>query len=162
MAYWEWCLWNGLGSKCLWNVLNLNKQTEATLRGGSGKLYYALKFMSLQTHGDFDAANREIQNIIRIPRSAAVVQYYGWFQVGKWAIVGMELCSGDLSDFKSSSMYRNATPLKKTIYNWEILKDTADGLAECHSRGLIHRDLKPTNSTNSRFATDHNSSLPKF
>jgi serine/threonine protein kinase len=118
--------------------------------------------MSLQTHDDFDAANREIQNIIRIPRSAAVVQYYGWFQVGKWAIVGMELCSGDLSDFKGSSMYGDATAQKKTKYNWEILKETADGLAACHSRGLIHRDLKPTNSRNSRFATDHNSSLPKF
>lgn len=111
-------------------------------------MFYALKFMSLQTPNDFDAANREIQNIIRIPRSAAVVQYYGWFQVGKWAIVGMELCSGDLSDFKASSTYRNTSELKKTKYRWQILKATADGLAECHSRGLIHRDLKPSNSKN--------------
>lgn len=118
--------------------------------------------MSLHTTDDFDAANREIQNIIRIPRSAAVVQYYGWFQVGKWAIVGMELCSGDLTDFKALSIYCNATDRKKTEYRWEILKSTADGLAECHSRGLIHRDLKPSNSRNSRFSTDNNSSLPKF
>lgn len=83
-------------SKCLCIILYVDKQTEVTLRGGSGKLYYA--FLSLQTHDDFDAANPEIQNIIRIPRSAAVVQYYGWFQVGKWAIVGMETATKSSRD----------------------------------------------------------------
>jgi hypothetical protein len=30
--------------------------------------------------------------------------------------------------------------------NWEIVKQVAGGLAACHARGLMHRDIKPDNS----------------
>src|SRR5215472_13481688 len=112
-------------------------QTEVTLRNESKKLYYALKFMRLESDDDFDAAKREIQNILRIPQSPAIVQYYGWFQVGRWAVVGMELCSGDIINFLASSNYRNASEAKKANYRWEIIESIAVGLSECHSQGLI-------------------------
>lgn len=103
--------------------------------------------MPVLNQGDVAAANVEISNIVRLPKSEGVVRYYGWFQVGSWAIIGMELCTGSLWDLLNGQRYRNLSEKKQRILRWQILKQIAHGLAECHSRGLIHRDLKPANST---------------
>lgn len=108
---------------------------------------YALKFIPL-----LGRPIAEIDNIYLMPHHPFIVKYYGWFRFESYAILGMELCNGTLMDYLSGSLYRNLTAQQQRYARWYIVEQIAEGLHQCHSLQLIHRDIKPQNS-NSHFQT---------
>ena len=117
-----------------------NDKATITLRNDT-RLSYALKFIPAR------ADDREIDNFNNIPQHASIVKYYGWFRYRSWVVLGMELCDGHLKSFLDSNFYCNLDTDHQLLINWEIVKQVAAGLAACHARDLMHRDIKPDNST---------------
>jgi serine/threonine protein kinase len=89
----------------------------------------------------------EIGNIFRIPRHPNIVKYYGWFQFDSYAVVGMELCAGDLMSYLAQPPYSQYSPEQERYTRWYILQQIAEGLHQCHLSQMIHRDIKPQNSS---------------
>lgn len=111
------------------------------------KLYYALKFVAVDPT-DVTPAVRELQNLSETPQHSAIVDYYGWLVFARtWIVFAMELCQGTLTKFLRSEYFLNLPENKQRPLRWEILVQIADGLAACHYRGIMHRDMKPDNST---------------
>ena len=97
----------------------------------------------------------EIDLISKIPRHTSIVKYYGWFtfqyhgwlQLECYAVVGMELCVGNLGDYLNSLYQRNYSLHDMNYIRWYIVQGIAEGLHQCHSIQLMHRDIKPENSS---------------
>jgi serine/threonine protein kinase len=90
---------------------------------------------------------REVTNLARTPAHRNIVKYYGWFKFQDFAVIGMELCDGTLTTFLNGQECRSYSASDKTLMRWSMLEQITAGLSVCHSRGLMHRDIKPDNST---------------
>jgi serine/threonine protein kinase len=78
-----------------------------------------------------------------------IVNVFNTFQVGRKGedppqlFIQMELCHGTLGGYLKLLHVTNENIRPKYIFS--ILLQIAEGLRYCHSRNVIHRDLKPTN-----------------
>jgi serine/threonine protein kinase len=89
----------------------------------------------------------------------------------RWCLLffDMELCSGTLQDhikgrFVQWMDYKDPNiPIKEKLSEmWSIMSQLASGVDFLHSHGVVHRDLKPTNSILTLYrALANPSSLPK-
>jgi serine/threonine protein kinase len=113
------------------------------------ELGYALKFIPIPPTNSWGHAQKivEVDNIFRVPRHPNIIKYYGWFQLENWAVVGMELCDGTLSDFWASNEFRSLPFRQQQRMNMDIIYQLSQGLDELHRHGLMHRDIKPDNGS---------------
>jgi len=92
----------------------------------------------------------ELRVLNNIPASSNVIRYYGWHRLEspayRYICLFMELCPGNLSDFIASRYYITLSAEQKRVGNWDIVKQVAQGLQQCHENNLVHRDLKIDNS----------------
>jgi len=92
----------------------------------------------------------ELRVLNNIPASSNVIRYYGWHRLEspayRYICLFMELCPGTLSDFITSPYYKTLSAEHKRVGNWDIVKQVAQGLHQCHENNLVHRDLKIDNS----------------
>jgi serine/threonine protein kinase len=58
----------------------------------------------------------------------------------------MELCKGDLHYFLRRRYTVDLVPLTSTEI-WEVFRQIVAGIGYIHSLGMMHRDIKPKNST---------------
>ena len=58
----------------------------------------------------------------------------------------MELCKGDLHYFLQRRYTVNLAPLASPEI-WEVFRQIVAGIGYIHSLGMMHRDIKPKNST---------------
>lgn len=116
----------------------------------------ALKFLLPKDSPDWYRLNelRVLQNIReKSGQHRHIVKYYGYFQLkiedSSWVVLCMEKCAGSLHEFLDNEYFKNLTPEEQIAGCWDIVKQIATGLHLCHSwrPRLMHRDIKPQNST---------------
>ena len=74
-------------------------------------------------------------------------------------VIQMELCEGNLTSYLNSLRSKGKRLREKDILH--ILNQILDGLFYCHSKGVTHGNLRPSNGTlDLRFKPD-NSALPQ-
>jgi len=122
--------------------------------GGMGEVWLAedtrlerlVALKSLHLHKARDETERE--RFTREAKAAALINHPHVAQVheitekeGRYFIVLEYLDGGSLLDRLEQAGKKNL-PLDETL---EWMRQTAEGLAEAHSHGIIHRDIKPGN-----------------
>ena len=103
--------------------------------------------MPLRDGEDKQAALREIQGIRVKPQHESIVTYYGFFILYCWIVVGMELCDGSLENLFGGAEYRALPPMQQSNLRWEAIGQIAGALHACHIHNVVHRDIKPGNSS---------------
>jgi serine/threonine protein kinase/Tfp pilus assembly protein PilF len=120
--------------------------------GGMGRVYkvfdrkideeVALKLLAPQVAGDEDTVER-FRNELKYARKIShrnVCRMYDLSEEEKTLYITMEYVAGE--DLKSLIRRIGQLPVGKAI---SIAKQICEGLAEAHSLGVVHRDLKPQN-----------------
>lgn len=87
--------------------------------------------------------NNKLQNeisILQLLKHKNVIQIYETFPTEKFLIIVIELCSG--GDLLSYVRKRRiiAEPTAKVVF-----KQIIEGINYCHSKGIVHRDIKLDN-----------------
>ena len=107
----------------------------------SGKLV-AIKSLRKEYLEDNDN-NTKLQyeiSLLRIINNKNVVRLYETFSTENHLLLVMELCSGgDLLNY-----VRKRRKLTEPIAKF-VFKQILDGLSYCHSKGIVHRDIKLDN-----------------
>jgi serine/threonine protein kinase len=91
--------------------------------------------------GDINYAMREAECLAKVSSRIAshVVEFHGYFTMEKSLALVMELCDGTLDDLLTQLRGRTNT------WRWDVIYQIACGLERCHSKQIMHRDLKPDN-----------------
>lgn len=89
---------------------------------------------------------REAQTIGRLDHPA-LVKIYSVHQDGSRAMLAMELVRDGktLADFIAEQRQRTELPSSYFRIVAELFRQLAEGLAEVHQKGILHRDVKPGN-----------------
>ncbi len=101
----------------------------------------ALKRVHPESRDSEEAARRfrrEAQAVARLSHPA-VVQVYDWVESAGHCWLVMELIEGRSLD---ELVAEGPLPVERAL---EVARDVASGLAEAHSAGVVHRDLKTSN-----------------
>jgi len=79
-------------------------------------------------------------SLLRILKHKNVIRLYDTFIADSYLLLVIELCGG--SDLLSYVRKRRklAEPVAKTVF-----KQIIDGISYCHSKGIVHRDIKLDN-----------------
>lgn len=120
-------------------------------RGGMGEVYLAedtkldrfvaLKFLSSEMEKDKD----RIKRFLREAKLASALRHPGIvhiYEIGEWEghhYIVMEYVEGETL---SSHIKKGTVPIAEFI---DIAIQIADILDEAHSKGIVHRDIKPVN-----------------
>ena len=107
---------------------------------------FALKFIPLTNGTDWTNVP-EVYNIPFIPQHPGIVKYFGAIPFEDWAVIGMEACEGTLTDLTNRFMWSSEND--GGFMRWDMLRQVAEALHQCHSRQFMHRDVKPSNSKTS-------------
>ncbi len=120
--------------------------------GGMGRVYkvldkdldvkIALKLIKPEISSDEETIAR-FRNELKVARAVThknVCRMYDFGKAGGTYFITMEYVPGE--DLKSLVHSIGALPVGKAV---AIARQTADGLAEAHRLGVVHRDLKPQN-----------------
>lgn len=121
-------------------------------RGGMGRVYkaydtdikehVALKLLNPEIAADEGIIER-FRNELKFARRISHRHVCRMFDLGKseeTAYISMEFVSGE--DLKTLLKRVGQLPVKRTV---DIAEQVAEGLAEAHRLGVVHRDLKPQN-----------------
>eukprot|EP01022_Parablepharisma_sp_SALTPOND_P028334 TRINITY_DN70811_c2_g1_i1.p2 TRINITY_DN70811_c2_g1~~TRINITY_DN70811_c2_g1_i1.p2 ORF type:complete len:900 (+),score=54.88 TRINITY_DN70811_c2_g1_i1:3575-6274(+) len=107
----------------------------------SGKLV-AIKSLNKQylaSEGNNVKFKNEIA-LLRLLKHKNIMRLYETFSTDSYLLIVMELCSGgDLLTYVRKRR-RVAEPVAKVIF-----KEILEGLSHCHSKGIVHRDIKLDN-----------------
>jgi len=108
----------------------------------SGKLV-AIKSLQRKYIEENKNNNAKLKNeisILRLLKHPNIMRLYETFNTNDYVLIVMELCSGgDLLSYVRKRR-RVDEQVAKLIF-----KEILDGLAHCHSKGIIHRDIKLDN-----------------
>jgi serine/threonine protein kinase len=131
-----------------WNINDFEIKTTMIGHGKFGSIYLArekhskyklvlkiLKKDELKLH-DIDY-HEEINNHIKASDHSNIIKMYGYFDDTKRVYIMMEYASrGDVyTEGEQWSEQKTST----------YIRDIAHALMHCHSKGIIHRDVKPEN-----------------
>jgi serine/threonine protein kinase len=121
-------------------------------KGGMGRVYrafdkqleeeIAIKLLKSEIAADKKTLNR-FKNEIKLARKIIhknVCRMHDLHEDGDTKFITMEFVPGE--DLKSQLRRMGKVPVEKAVF---IAHQIADGLAEAHRLGVIHRDLKPHN-----------------
>lgn len=119
--------------------------------GGMGEVYLAyddrlerrvaIKLIRLETRHDQDAHQRFVREARAVAGLShpAIVQIYDILEREECTAIVMELVAGQTL---SSLLESGPLPTAQTL---QLGREIAEGLAEAHAKGIIHRDLKSDN-----------------
>ncbi len=126
--------------------------TEELGKGGMGRVYkafdseikehVALKILNPEIASDEGVIER-FRNELKLARRIAhrsVCRMFDLSRSGDTTYITMEFVSGE--DLKTLLRRVGQLPARRTV---TIAREVAEGLAEAHRLGVIHRDLKPQN-----------------
>lgn len=107
----------------------------------TGKMV-AIKSISKEFLTDSSSKKKVMQefSILKQIRHPSIIQLYETFESSKHILFVIELCGGgDLLNY-----VRKRRKLKENVAKY-VLKQLIDGLHYCHSKGILHRDIKLDN-----------------
>jgi len=86
---------------------------------------------------------REVQAAAALPEHPHVVRYYRGWQQERHFYQQMELCEGGSLAGVLRALPPGVHLPERDV--WRLAKECADGLAHCHTHGVLHLDVKPAN-----------------
>lgn len=97
-----------------------------------------------ETRTDRERCLREIQAVAQLPAHPNIVgQVRAWQQEGHFYIQ-MDICEGGSLATLSQQYIASGQQMPEELL-WQVLNDTAQGLAFLHANGILHLDIKPDN-----------------
>lgn len=103
----------------------------------------AVKSINKQFLTEDESSKKKVMQevlILQKTRHKNIVKLFDSFETNKHIVFVMELCAGgDLLNY-----VRKRRKLKENVAKY-IFKQVVDGLYYCHSKGIVHRDIKLDN-----------------